>query len=351
MKRLLIACLTLSCASPPPDPPAPPPGLASAPSRWVTPKPAGDDALWTLPARVQTEAASQGEISTLVLGRLDTIHVRPGDRIAAGAVVAELFAPDAIRHAAAYRSAQAQLRLARGRVSELRRLRREGLAATGQAYDARRQLAELDAQAAAAKAHLRAAGITPDAFVALADGAPIALRSPLAGVVRSVAGRVGAVHGPEDGPVVEVVGVGAARVEVRVTAPLPAAARLVFAGPDGQRVALNPAPVGAAPHPDGLGQLMWFAPSAPDVALSGGVHGVLRITPVGADLYAVPGAALLTRAGQMQIAVRRAEVERWQPVEVLRAGGSTAVIRAPLTPDDTVAADARRVLAQQAATP
>ena len=351
MRRLLVAFLFMGCAAPPVDPPAVPQGLANAPSRWVVPKPAGEATLWTLPAVVQTDSTSQSEVSTLVLGRLDKLHVRPGDTVAAGDVVAELFAPEAIRHAAAYRSAQAQLRLVRSRVRELRRLRREGLAATGQAYDARRQLAELDAQAAAAKAHLRAAGIAPDAFAALADGAGIGLRSPSAGVVRAVAGRIGAVHGPADGPLVEISGTGAVRIQVRISAPLPAQSRVVFQGSHGPGITLTPAPIGSAPHPDGMGRLMWFTPTDSALTLAGGMRGTLKVAPVGEDLFEVPGAALLERGGQTQIALRYGQIERWQTVDVLRSSGSAAVVRAPLKRGETVAADARRIQAQQAAAP
>lgn len=357
MRRLLVALLFVGCAAPSTDPPALPEGLANAPSRWVLPKPVGDDAaLWVLPAQVQADIASQGEVSTLVLGRVDKVHVRPGDAVAAGDAVAELFAPDAIRHAAAYRSAQAQLRLARSRVNALRRLRREGLAATGQTYDARRDLAELEAQAAAAKAHLRAAGIAPEAFAALAEGAPITLRSPSAGIVRSVSGRIGEVHGPADGPLVDVVGTGSARVQVRLNAALPGQSRVVFRGLSRPDIALQITPIGSVPHPDGMGQLTWFAPRDLTLKLPDGLRGTVRVSPIGDDLHAVPGAALLERDGQMQIAVRQGQTQRWQTVEVLRAGGTAAVIRAPLKPGEMVAADARlqrqaQLQAQQATAP
>jgi multidrug efflux pump subunit AcrA (membrane-fusion protein) len=312
----------------------------------VAPKAPDDATLLVLHGRVVADAASRGVVSPLVRGRVDAIEVRAGDVVKRGDPVIALTAPELIEAAAALRSAQRQLKPARARARALRKLRAQGLAASAAAYEIDQQVAALEAGVAQATAALRAAGQAPSDAAQLLKRGQITLTSPVDGVVRRLKVRLGEVRGPDDGPLVEIAGVGAARIEVRLPRPLPPGAVLVFHGLSGAPVPLVPTPTATAAALNEAGVLAWFSPIDAQTTLPDGLRGEIRLTVQGADVYEVPRASVVVEGGQARVAVRRAEAVVWVEVQVLSGAGASALVRGALKPSDSVAADARRVRVQ-----
>lgn len=343
----LSAVLALALGCQPPPPPAPAPlGPSSSPTRWVHPAPPRDATLLVLPARTVGDPSARGAVSPLLHGRVEALHVRPGDRVAVDAPVAEMASPDALQAAAALRAARHQLKPVTQRLQELRRLRKQGLAASDTVYALVAQQAALEAEAETAKATLRAAGLADAAPDAALRNGRLVLRSPVAGVVRAVHARLGEVRGPDDGPLVEILGVGPARIEARLPRQVPAGATPVFAPLDGEPVPLAVEPVAQAPALDDSGQIAWFAPADPALTLPHGLRGELRLVPASADIVELPRAAVVMDGGQATVARRGADgAVAWVPVEVVSGAGATALVRGPLRAEDEVAADGRKVRA------
>lgn len=339
---LFVGLAACSTATPPAAPP-PPAQAGSATTRWITPRAPQDATLLRLPARIEGDPARIARLTPLATGRIERVVVRPGDRVSKGAVVAELHVPSLIRAAADLRDATRRLRPVRARGRELRRLRKEGFAASDQTWAVRRDRASIESQAAHARAELRAAGIDPAAADALAEGGVIALRSPIDGVVRALDVRVGEVRGPGDPPIGEIVAAGAPRVRVRLMHPLPAGATLRFESP-AVRFALGATPVASVGLAEGIGRQAWFEPADPVEALDG-LRGEVVVGLSGADLVEVPQSAVIIEGGAARIAIRVGDATRWVDARVLTSSGATTVIRAALPAGAQVAADARRVRA------
>src|SRR5690606_20071902 len=148
----------------------------------------------------------------------------------AGDPVLDVVMAEVLDAAALVQGLSGRIAAHRARVEELERLRAEQLVDAARVFEQRAALAELEAQRAQALAVLRAASLDGgDAARVLRQGA-ITLRAPSAGVVRSLDARLGETREPGGAPFARVVGTGAARVEVRSTAPLPPAAAITFEG-------------------------------------------------------------------------------------------------------------------------
>ncbi len=346
-------CLPGCHGTPPAPPPATPAGPASSPTRWVHPQAPQDATLLVLPARTVGDPSSRGVVAPVLAGRVEVLHVRPGDTVKVGDPIAELAAPEAIEAAAAVEAARRQLRPVKQRLAELKRLRTQGLAAADTVFALTSRQVELETTADRARATLRAAGLGGDGARSVLERGRMTLTSPVSGVVRAVTAQLGQVRGPGDGPLAEIVGMGAVRVEARLPRPLPPGARPVFAPLQGEPVPLNPVPVATTPALDASGIVAWFAP-ADDRPLPHGLRGDLRLAPASKGVWEVPQAAVVIEDGQANVARRDGQgAVTWVPVEVLSGAGASALVRGALTGEDDVAADGRkaRALAEEAATP
>jgi cobalt-zinc-cadmium efflux system membrane fusion protein len=170
-----------------------------------------------LPAEVVPSESGAAEVGALVAGRVGSIEVKEGDAVKKGQALATVDSPDAARIAADAIRARARIAAASKKLE-----RQEGLAAdeatSASAVDeARVELAQARADAAAARTLLAGLGIPePSGDAAVASRVP--LRSPIDGVVTERMTTLGASVAPEK-TLFRVVARDRVYVDVRFTDP------------------------------------------------------------------------------------------------------------------------------------
>lgn len=382
-----VALLLAACK--PAPPPAPPPVAApqqrtSAPAPWVQVRPGLGVVLYEAPAQVLSAPGSIAEVMAPLRAQVVAVHARPGQRVVAGAPLVTVLMPEVLRAAFAYQGAGLRLAAYGQRREQLMQLKSDGLLRLADLAETDARIAEARAAQLEAQALLAVAGLAPSEAAALASReGRVTLRSPLAGVVTSVAATLGQVT--DGGPLVRVAGGSEPRIEARLPPTLPEHAafalcltsgtcrplRLIERAPlvdsrDGKTltwlVPLSPAaPTGSAasasaPSPGSAAA----APAAggagtatADPELVAGLTATLQVslTAKGASggdsgprPVLVPARALLVRNSQPHVIRRRDGGPQQQAVRVLLVTGADALVVAAaepaLKPGDEIAADA-----------
>lgn len=168
----LLAVMLAACSS---EDAPPPPAAPALPVRLVTVRPVSGSSLLVVSGTVRLKRETPLSFNTP--GRIASIAVREGDRVAAGQVLARL---DITSLGATQASAQAELVRARSDLARLEDLFKKGWVTAPRVEQAR-------ATMAAAQARLRAAGF---------DVGLAVLRAPSAGVVLSRPGEPGQIAQP-----------------------------------------------------------------------------------------------------------------------------------------------------------
>jgi hypothetical protein len=354
MTRARVGLLLLVLAACPSRPAAPPiPAAApSAPTPWVRVRPAEGLSLLEVPARVLPSPDAVAEVVPPYRARVVRIHVRAGQRVARGAPILDVLAPELVRAAGAYVAAGTRLSAYSKHREQLLSLRSEGLVRLADLAEVETKVAEALADQQAALGTLRGADLGgADAARLLSGGGTLTLRAPIAGVVTALRAAIGETHENPDLPLAHIAGEGEVQIEARLSAALPPAAHVAFVTPAGETVPVRA--IGSAPVVDARDgtRLSWYAPDLPAQSprLPAGLLGRLRVTlPAGSGVVAVPARALLPgdggAAGQGTVLLRRgAEIQKL-PVEVLSTSGADALVRGPLREGDEVAAEASAAL-------
>lgn len=122
------------------------------------------------------------EVAAPLPGRVTRLLAGIGDRVRAGAALAELQSAELGRARAAVGAAAGRVTLARAALDRKRRLAAERIAPEREVQEAEAELAASEADAAAAAAVLRALGASPEDGAG-PESAHFTLRAPVAGVV------------------------------------------------------------------------------------------------------------------------------------------------------------------------
>ena len=340
---LMLALVAAGCPAPVVEE-SPPPEFAremSAASRFVPARPPGAKALLEAPARVVGATPGQTALTVLHPAKIIRFHVAPGDRVEAGAPVADLVIPAVTEAAVQAGGLAARLRATRSRIKALSTLKAEGLARADQLYELRARAARLDAELRAARAVLQTYDVDDAGLAKIRETGQVVLRSPEAGVVITRHRQTGAAIELATEPVAVVAGPRPARIEASVVSTLPTGFRLVFTGQDGRALTLNSEPI--ASYRDGRsGRVtVWLEPETP-VALSDEMPGRLWLSPP-ANAVEVPSRAIDASADGHEVAVLEAERTRRVAVEVLFDSGTSAVVLGAIRPGDLVASDVSEV--------
>jgi len=342
---LLPALLLAACSAPPAGQGSvlDPPGTdvqPSAASPWTAVRPSEGLALLQAPARAIAPPDSRATLTPPFAARVVRVHVRPGDRVAAGAPLLEVVMPEVVDAAGRLAAAQIRLEAQSARREKLASLREVGMVRSADLAEIEAAIGEARAAALASRAVLASAGVQDAAARAIAEGGRITLRSPIEGIVTAVDASIGAVREPGGDPLVEVAGGRAERVAARTSMALPPQASLAFVPAGGAPVPVELVAASPLVDPrDGSREVFFTLPAGAQV--SPGSSGVVRATlPPELGAVAVPQQAIALRDGGGVVFVRRGARVEEVPVEVLATGGDDALVRGALRAGDEVAADA-----------
>ncbi|GAB4198932.1 MAG: hypothetical protein OHK0013_08600 [Sandaracinaceae bacterium] len=314
---------------------------AAAPRAVVAARPS-DLALLEAPAHVVAAPGSEAHVVASHQARILAVHVRAGDRVEAGAPIAEVVMPEVLEAAARLASIAPARSLRAQRRSELAALEGEGLVDRARVFEQETELASLDAARASALATLRAASLTAaEAYAALRRGA-VTLRAPIAGLVREVSAVEGEVRAPGARPIAVIVAPVPARVEARFAQAVPRGGTLTFVGIDGSRTPLASEPLAESLDPEDGTRLVWLTP-ATETLLPGGLHGRVVVTLTTPDVVELDAHALVVTAeGTFVDRLDEAGAPSRVAVEVLTASATRAIVRGPLVSGDRVSIEPTR---------
>lgn len=143
----------------------------------------GADAVATILGELKVNEDAYAELAAPLPGRVTRLMAGVGDRVAAGAPLAELQSAELGRARAAVLAASGRITLARTTLARTRALAAERIAPQREVQAAEAELAASEAERAAADAALGALGARVDDAAATDDPARFTLRSPVGGVV------------------------------------------------------------------------------------------------------------------------------------------------------------------------
>lgn len=213
--RWLILFLTAGCATAAPEIPQASHGdgvlLSDAARQWVRvaevePSPVLNKVL--APGRVEVRVDADLRISAPAPGRVATVHVREGMRVAAGDLLVSIHSAEAAQKRGDLRALRVSLEAARAELA-----RQDRLLASGVGLEVERLRAEAEVRRAEA-----AIGAAWHETSLLGDGAgsAIELRAPRDGTVVDLLVRPGLAVSPDSGPLVAVSSTDALQVRLEV---------------------------------------------------------------------------------------------------------------------------------------
>ncbi len=318
----------------------------AGPRNWATVAVPSDRGLLEAPAQTVGAAKDRAAIAAAFPGRIEVVHVRPGDRVEVGTPLFEIAMPEVLRAAASVSAADTRLGSFRRRRDELEALRKKGLAKSSQVFEVEAQLTAVKAERQVGTAVLRATGIEAGDRGALLRSGTVALTSPVAGIVTDVPVSTGEWREPAQGPVVRIVAEGTVRVEAHVTRPIPEGVTVAFVAADGRRLELEGTPLASVIEPDTGLTRTWLEPTDATARWAHGVRGRLVVGGT-EELRQVPAAALKMKEGAAVVLVQDqadAHGVRAVPVQVVSTSGTTALVTGELAVGDRIAVDAADVL-------
>lgn len=304
------------------EPELPPP----AETRWEEAGPPSDLALLEAPARVARAPDGEARVGAPFSARVLAVHVRPGDRVEVGTPLVDVSMPAVLDAAARWATSRQRRSLRTARRTELASLRSEGLVGAAPVFEQEAELANLDLERAQALAVLRAASVREGEAAGVLRTGRVVLRSPIAGLVRSVDATLGEMREPSGSSLVDVVSDVAARVEARFSQAPPEGARFTFHAQDGEAIELGPIIESLLDPEDGT-RVAWLDPTG-DERLPSGLSGRVRVVLGPTDAVEIATSALIvTSAGTAVERAREGAPAERVDVDVLSATATRAIVR------------------------
>ena len=317
------------------------PPVPSARTPWVKARSSEGVPLLEAPAQVLGSPEGQAGVVPPYRARVLKVLVRPGERVTKGQRLVEVVMPEVSTAAGSYAAASTRVDAYGRRLAQLEALKSEGLVRLTDVLEAETKLAEAKADQQSAAATLRTAQIEPGEVVDIVAGKkPVALRSPIPGVVVAVGVSVGDTREPTGEPVVRVAGEGDSRVEARFARPVDtqdAAFELVTSG--GARHPLTFVARAPVVDPRDGTIAFWFEPEK-GTKLAPGLSGRVVMTLQGVSQAAVvPARAVALADGKAHVIAHRGGKSEKVPVQVIASSGAEALVKG-ITAGEEVAADA-----------
>lgn len=337
---LVVALLAAACNQPPRPVEAPSPAEGASPSsstRWIKVRLATGIGLLDAPARVLASPQGAAALSPPLKARVVRVRTRHGQQVAAGEALLDVLMPEAVQAAGALSAARLKAEAWAKRETQLVALQAEGLARATDLAEVQALLAGARADAQAARATLRAAGIGDKQAEALLQGdGTVPLRSPIAGVVTEVDARLGEVREPTGKALIEVAGESDGLVEARMLTEIVSGVPAEFIAPDGTLVPLELVSLSPRVETRDGARLAWFKASSGK--LFTGTAGRVRLHPL-ESWRAVPAQAVQGDGANARVFVREGEKAVPTPVQLIERSGAEAIVEG-VAVDAEVAADA-----------
>jgi membrane fusion protein, heavy metal efflux system len=320
----LALAFTVACARPAAEVPA---ALAepSSTTRWVRSRPASEASLLEAPARVLVDPGSAAAVSPPLRARVVRVRVRAGQAVARDEALLDVLMPELIQAAGAFSAATLKLEAYTRRRVQLDALKADGLVRSVEVAELDATLATVRADAQAARATLRAAGV-PDrqAEGLLTSDGTLSLRAPIAGLVTAVDAIPGEVREPTGRPFVELASVGQSLVEARLPGAFVEGASFEFISTSGVHVPVKALSVSPRIEARDGARLAWFSADEDHDLLPGAPGRVRLVADPG--WRAVPTRAVVGHAEGARVVVRRGETPTVVPVRVVATSGAEAVV-------------------------
>jgi cobalt-zinc-cadmium efflux system membrane fusion protein len=337
---LVVAVALTACSKGGPAVEETPP-VPSARTPWVKARSSEGVPLLEAPAQVLPSPEGQAAVVPPYRARVVKVLVRPGERVKKGQPLVEVVMPEVSTAAGSYASASTRVDAYGRRLAQLEALKADGLVRLADVLEAETKLAEARADQQSAEAALRAAQVEPGEAASIVAGKrPVALRSPIAGVVTAVGAGVGDTREPTGEPVVRVAGEGDSRVEARFARPVDpknASYELVVTG--GTRHHLNFVARAPVVDPRDGTIAVWLVPDE-GTRLQAGLTGRVVVTlPDAAGASVVPARAVALVGGKTFVVVRRDGKAEQVQVDVFATSGAEALVTGVASGEE-VAADA-----------
>lgn len=335
---LLLACTEAPKAAATPSPAAN--GKPSSATRWVKVRAAKDLGLLQAPARVLPSPQGAAAVSVPMQARVVKVRVRHGQQVTEGEPLIDVLMPEAVQAAGALSAAAIKVDAWEKRQAQLLALKAEGLARATELAEVESQLATARADAQAARATLRAAGLGDKQSEALLKGdGTVSLRAPIAGVVTEVDARMGEVRDPTAKPLVELAGVSEGLVEARMLTEIVSGVPAEFIAPDGALTPLDLVSLSPRVETQDGARLAWF--KARSGTLVTGTAGRVRLHPL-EGWREVPAQAVREGGQGAVVFVRKGEDAVQTPVKLIERSGAEAIVEG-VEVGAEVAADAAEV--------
>ena len=321
---ILVLGLALSCAKPAVEAP-PPPAEPSSTTRWVRTRPASEASLLEAPARVLAAPEAAAAVSPPLRARVLKVRVQAGQAVALGEPLVDVMMPELVQAAGAFSAATLKLDAYSKRRIQLEALKADGLVRSAELAEVEATIATVRADAQAARATLRAAGVSDrQAEALLASDGAVSLKAPIAGLVTAVEAVPGEVREPTGHPFVELAGLGRSQVEARLPGAFVDGAEFEFITTSGVRVALKAISVSPRVEARDGARLAWFAAAENDDLLPGAPGRVRLIA--GKGWRAVPTRAVVGHDTAARVFIRQGETPTHLPVRVVASSGAEAVV-------------------------
>lgn len=324
---LVLGALALAaCARPVVETPAPTPSEPSSTTRWVRARPATEVSLLEAPARVLAAPEAAAAVSPPLRARVLKVRVRAGQTVAEGEPLLDVMMPELVQAAGAFSAATLKVDAYSKRRAQLEALKAEGLVRSAELAEVEATLATVRADAQAARATLRAAGISDrQAEGLLASDGAVSLRAPIGGLVTAVDAVPGEVREPTGHPFAELAGVGASHVEARLPGAFVEGAPFEFITTSGAHVALVALSVSPRVEVRDGARLAWFKAAGDSAALYPGAPGRVRLMAQ-PGWRAVPARAVVGHGEQTSVVIRKDQTPTAVPVKVVASSGAEAVV-------------------------
>jgi cobalt-zinc-cadmium efflux system membrane fusion protein len=148
----------------------------------------------SVPGHIRLDPTKEAQVGARTSGQLDAIHVRTGDRVAKGQVLATVQSLELGEAVAAWHGAEARADSAAARKRRLVQLEAEGVSSEAQVLDAEAELAVASGDLEAAEERLRILGVDPTGIdPSKGEHFPshFPIRAPIAGELLATSASVG----------------------------------------------------------------------------------------------------------------------------------------------------------------